>query len=89
MIDKRLSTAARQNRNKTLDCAGAHFVVRRNRFNPAQELFRFGLEDRDILVRTRKPLHRLQRNKEVHHHELDFVRFVSAKNIRRALQQHN
>src|SRR5580658_1818256 len=61
--------------------AGPHLVVCGKVFNPAQQAPRLRLEDRNRGLRPRKPLHRLQRVKQIHHHKLRFRALVPAQNI--------
>ncbi len=65
----------------SLDGAGSDFIMHRNRIDSAQECFRFWFENRSTVVRTCKPLHCLQRIKQVDHHEFDFSRSIISKNV--------
>jgi len=66
---------------QTLDSAGADIVVHRDRLDLPQEPSCFRLENRNTIVRPSKPFYRFQRIKEVHYHELNLLRSVTAPNI--------
>ena len=63
------------------DCPGADLVVRCNRLDSAQKSLCIRFENRNTVIRTRKPFHCIQRIKQGDDHEFDLLRSVIAKNV--------
>ena len=68
-----------------LDRRRAHLVVRRKILNPAQEPLCLRLKDWNRILWPGKMLHRFERIKEIHHHELGFFCAILAQNISAAI----